>query len=1106
MRRSPANSSGATIGRITPILPVMLLCGLVLDCPKVVEAQAQMIDDPWAAGENGLWNKGGNWGNGVPNNGGGKTYNVSIIDGKSAVTVQGIDPTINNLTLAKGNTLNVGSGYSLSIVGTGSGVGSVNNAGMINLASILRPTQLIVTGDDGTVTLTGGGTISLSGRSPEITASTGNATLNNVNNTIQGAGTIGSGNLQLLNGGAIVANQSGEPLTISPNNKGLNNTGKLEATAGGNLQLDGTCTNSSTIQADGLGPKGNIRSVVNLNGSVINTKMIGAANGGWLVLGGTYTNTSSGIIQAAGKAPNGASSPVDLTGNGTNAGTIKATNGGSLDLWKGICTNTGGTILADGAEGAQKPIATFATLNGSTINGGTLMTRNGGIIVSNAATLNGVTISKDSVVNAFSNTTLQRTIANSGKVTVDGKGNTLDGAGATFNNQAGASLSFKGGGTGTIGTLNNQGGGMISIDGDGTKLTATQRIENLGTVTVSEKGATLDVTRASLTNQVGASLSFAGGSKGILPGANIVNLGTVTVEGKGTTLDGTGAAFSNRSGASLSFTGGSTGTIGTLNNRATVSFTGGSVGTIGTLSNRATVSFTGGSTGTVSGTITNRGEVAVGGKGTTLLGTEVDNQGGATISFTGGSRGTIGSLDNRSFATVSFTGGSIGTISGLSNESNATVSIDGAGSKLTSPLTDNYGAVQVSGKGATLDGVAAFANRFGASLSFTGGSTGNLPGALIVNWGTVTVDGKGTTLNGKGATVSNQDGALLWFKTGGTGTIGTVNNEGGARTSFTGGSIGTIDNFNNLTGATLSLRSGSQVTIGNLNNQPNAVVTIDGAGTKLTAKAGLRNAGRITETNNGKLDPPTLSGAGRLELYTGSSATLGNYTMNTGGALIVDKTSLLQISGGWTNQLRDPTQFRVDGKVEVNGGGVVQNIEVVGRDHGNTMSANAVAFANNFNIGSSSAPTGTLQIDAGSHVMLVDQFDNGNRGGFGSQTSPVTWTGSPTGAEALYVWNLVIQPDVTLDFNGLHLYYERGASGGVGPDPSVWYADLAIWKAQGDVFIGGEPILIPMAIGASVPEPSGLILAGTALACLSAGTWYRRSRTAGTATCRPPSG
>jgi hypothetical protein len=73
---------------------------------------------------------------------------------------------------------------------------------------------------------------------------------------------------------------------------------------------------------------------------------------------------------------------------------------------------------------------------------------------------------------------------------------------------------------------------------------------------------------------------------------------------------------------------------------------------------------------------------------------------------------------------------------------------------------------------------------------------------------------------------------------------------------------------------------------------------------------------------------------------------------------------------------------------ELNGGGAAQHIEVAGHDHGNTLGAMTAAFANNFNIGSAGNPSGTLQIDSGSHVSLVDDFDNGNHGGVGTQIAP----------------------------------------------------------------------------------------------------------------------
>jgi hypothetical protein len=342
-----------------------------------------------------------------------------------------------------------------------------------------------------------------------------------------------------------------------------------------------------------------------------------------------------------------------------------------------------------------------------------------------------------------------------------------------------------------------------------------------------------------------------------------------------------------------------------------------------------------------------------------------------------------------------------------------------------------------------------------------------------------TVSGQDTGAKGNG----NWENAAIWT----TGAVPGASNSVYIGSTYPNGAAATA------TVALTANDSAANVYLGN-GNSTNGTLNL--GGNTLTIGGSLvigQNGGTGTlNAGGGSLAAATVTGPGQLGLNNGSTATLGSYTMNTGGGLTVDKTSLLQIAGDWSNQLKDPTQFQVNGTVELKGGGIsatadaVQHIEVASHDFGNTVSAPAPAFTNNFSIG------GTLQIDSGANVMLVDQFDNGNRGGSGSEIAPGLWTGSPTGSEAIYVADLVIQPDVTINFNGLHLYYEVGPSGGVGRDPSVWQQDLAIWQAQGDVFIGGEPLLIPMA--ASVPEPPGLVLAGAALCCLSAVAWCRSRR------------
>ena len=112
--------------------------------------------------------------------------------------------------------------------------GTIDNTGTIALNWTGDQTELQIVGDG--VTLQGGGQITLSdGAGERIVGTTAASTLTNVDNTISGAGQIGTGdgNLTLVNEahGTIEANIAGGILIDTGND--ITNNGILEATNGG---------------------------------------------------------------------------------------------------------------------------------------------------------------------------------------------------------------------------------------------------------------------------------------------------------------------------------------------------------------------------------------------------------------------------------------------------------------------------------------------------------------------------------------------------------------------------------------------------------------------------------------------------------------------------------------------------------------------------------------------------------------------------------------------------------------------------------------------------------------------------------------------------------
>ena len=122
--------------------------------------------------------------------------------------------------------------------------GIIDNSGTIELNSTGDMTELQITGDG--ITLEGGGQIVMSDSEMNFIVGTSpTSVLTNVDNTICGAGQIGTGdgNLTLVNeaAGTINADVAGGVLTLDTGNT-IINFGVLEASNGGTLQVQDAVT------------------------------------------------------------------------------------------------------------------------------------------------------------------------------------------------------------------------------------------------------------------------------------------------------------------------------------------------------------------------------------------------------------------------------------------------------------------------------------------------------------------------------------------------------------------------------------------------------------------------------------------------------------------------------------------------------------------------------------------------------------------------------------------------------------------------------------------------------------------------------------------------
>ncbi len=245
------------------------------------------------------------------------------------------------LTISTGSTVKISDGTNLYLSSVSGANGTINNQGTIWLTSgqdgvHYDNTDLIVgTGSGGTVTLTGGGKITLGNSGANRIYSTNSGTtLDNFNNTISGGGQIYSyyGYMNLVNESAGTIYSSSWNNALNINNIVVTNKGLIAS-----INMGGLVLNSMTLNQSGSG---------SLRASSGNVYIAGAD-----IIGGALASSAYYTIQASGGGSTldgSGALPVTITVGST----VQVNDGQNLTL-AGTIANSGTLALVSGQDGVH---------------------------------------------------------------------------------------------------------------------------------------------------------------------------------------------------------------------------------------------------------------------------------------------------------------------------------------------------------------------------------------------------------------------------------------------------------------------------------------------------------------------------------------------------------------------------------------------------------------------------------------------------------------------------------------------------------------------------------------------------------------------------------
>jgi len=938
--------------------------------------------DTWTgAGSNSDWSNASNWNSGAIT--AGENILINLTTAATNVDSSTI-PAIGTLTLSNaGDSATILNNVILTVDG------NITNNGSLNLSSTGNFTELVLGGN---VTLSGTGTVTLSANTQNYIF--GATSLDQLTNqeTIQGAGQIGHGQMALVNSGTIDANQSTATMTIDVND-GFTNTGKVEATAGATLLLSSTGTinnTGGTILANA--------STVQLNNSAVNGGSVTVTGAGTLQLntgtihnGSTVTNSSTGTIEMA--------SGINVLGgtiNNSAGGTFKIDNNATLDLDGGTYSQLGTLQLNSSGNFTELVLEGNVTLSGGAV---TLSNNSQNYIFGQVST--DTLTNKETISGAGQIGHGQMTLVNSGTIDANqSAGMTLQANGGVTNTgtleaTAGATLTLA-----SSGAINNTGGKILAntgtvqvnsstVNGGAVTLTGASTLQ-LNTATVHggtlTNSATGTIEIASGTNTLGGTINnSAGGTFKIdnnatldLEGGTYSQLGTVQLNSSGNFTELVLDGDVTLSGGTVTLSNNSQNYIfgqlssDTLTNQETIQ----GAGQIGhgqmTLVNSGTINSnqSSGITIQANGGVTNTGTLeATSGATLTLSSTGVVNNAGGTIAA---NTGTVQvNSSTVSGGAITLTGASslqlnTAIIHGetLTNSSTGTIEIASGTNMLGGTINNSAGGTFKIDNNATLDLAGGTYSQLGAvQLNSSGNFTELvLDGNVTLSGGTVTLSNNAQNYifgQTSSNTLTNQETIQGAGQIGhGQMTLvnsGTINSNGSAgMTIQANGGVTNTGTLEATSGATLTLSS-----TGVVNNTGGTISANTGT---LQVNSSTVNGGAITLTgasllqlNTGTIhggSTITNSSTGTIEVASGTSVLGGTINNSAGGILKIDNNTTLDIENGTYSQLGavqlnssgNFTELVIEGPVTLSGGTI-------------TMSGNA----NNFILAAASSDILTNQ-------------------------------------------------------------------------------------------------------------------------------------------------